>query len=766
MRDFLKSPLYVTLAIVLLGVVTQALQAFDHVYWNVWFKNRAQTAETSAVIVSLDNGAPLSPTSVSGSTARQAQLVDRLVAAGAKQVYLDMPVVGGEDPAGDSALGQSLAKAGSHVTLVWRSTANPSWNRSDPISYRFDPPAGTKLAISSWNVNFLGFAEEAYAANEAAGRMLPLVSVAELEGVKPAQIIYPDFGFRPESVPVFEAADVLRGAIAPDRIAGHRVFVTSTYRDSGSALGYFGFGSLKVPAALVDIAGYKGYTKRSALNIGWFPLLAFCALMISLGHRTRSRRGKVLIYTSLVLASILVPGLLRERNVISSVAPAFAAMLIYAPLRSSQKWRNRVQLTSSASGLPNIAAMAAEGISRSQDVIAVSVSQYEQMLASLPRELHGECARQIARRLSLGAGDRQVYDNDNGHFVWLENSKTIDALVAHLDGLRALFSSPLVIGGHVLDTTVHFGVDRNMDIKPISRIQSALASANEAQAKGKLYEEIGEERLAESPWELSLHARIDEGLRSGAIWLALQPQYDFRTGRISGAEALIRWNDPERGVIPPDAFILQAERAGRIEAITYWVLERAIEMLARINAVAAPFQISVNLSARMVDHPSLIHRVADIVREHDLKDCSQITFEVTETFSMANREEAKRNLAALRAMGFRLSIDDFGTGQASLAYLAEIPSDEIKLDRRFIQPITIDRRERLIVESVIKLAHSLGQEVVAEGIEDVMTLEALRELGCDLAQGYHVGRPMTVHDLMDLLGSHEVSRRDWVESNV
>ncbi len=766
MRGFFKSPLYVTLAIVLLGVLTQSLQAFDHVYWNVWFKNRAHSTETSSIVVSLDNGAPLSPTSVSGSTALQAKLVDRLVASGAKKIYLDMPVVSGEDPIGDTALRDSLVKAGKRVTLVWRSSVDGANNRSVPLSYQFSPPVGTDIALSNWNVNFLGFAEDAQAAGEAGSRIMPVVSVAELQGIQPAQSIYPDFTFRPDSAPVVEAAEVLRGAIDPAKFAGRRAYVTSTNPDGGTALGYFGFGAQKVPAALVDIAGYKGTLKGNAINLGWLPLLIFFALMISIGQRGRSRRGKVLTYSSLVVVSCVLPGVLREHNFIICVAPTFAAMLIYAPLRSSQKWRNRVQLTSSASGLPNIAAMAAEGISRSQDVIAVSVSQYEQMLASLPRELHGECARQIARRLSLGAGDRQVYDNDNGHFVWLENSKTIDALVAHLDGLRALFSSPLIIGGHVLDTTVHFGVDRNMDNKAISRIQSALASANEAQTKGKLYEEFGEQRLAESPWELSLHARIDEGLRSGAIWLALQPQYDFRTGRISGAEALIRWNDPERGAIPPDAFILQAERAGRIEAITYWVLEKSIVMLREINAVAAPFQISVNLSARMVDHPGLIHRIADIVREHDLKDCSQITFEVTETFSMANREEAKRNLAALRAMGFRLSIDDFGTGQASLAYLAEIPSDEIKLDRRFIQPITTDRRERLIVESVIQLAHALGQEVVAEGIEDVMTLEALRDLGCDIAQGYHLGRPMELSDLLDLVARDQGMRKDCAVSSI
>lgn len=493
---------------------------------------------------------------------------------------------------------------------------------------------------------------------------------------------------------------------------------------------------------------------KDPMEFGELPILVFALGLAFAGTRIRRRRVKLALYGSIAMGVILIPGVVRDMGVIMEPSAAIAALMAYVPMRASQKWRNQVKQTSGSSGLPNIEAMVADGIAKSQDVVAASISQYEQMLASLPKELHGECARQIARRIALGAGDRQVFDTDNGHFLWLEHSQTLDSIVEHLEGLRALFSSPLVIGGHVLDTTIHFGLDRNSDSRPITRVQSALAAANEAQGKGKLYEEFGHQRLAQSPWELSLHARIDEGLRNGDIWLALQPQLDLRDGRISGAEALIRWNDPERGVIPPDAFILQAERAGRIETITYWVLERSIGMVNALNRLSSPFQISVNLSARMVDHPALISRVADIVRANPV-DCALITFEVTETFSLANREQAKLNLSALRTMGFRLSIDDFGTGQASLAYLAEIPSDEIKLDRRFVQAITTDPRERCIVDSVIKLAHALGQEVVAEGIEDQATLQELRRLGCDMAQGYFIGRPIKYSDFSDLLSSSQ-----------
>jgi EAL domain-containing protein (putative c-di-GMP-specific phosphodiesterase class I) len=641
--------------------------------------------------------------------------------------------------------------------MVNRGKVDPEFNRSEVASTRFQASPATSVAVSAWNVNFLSFALNSPASVEVGGKILPSVAIAGSHNLRMDQLIYPDFRMDPATIPVVDAKALLAGNAPTARVVQSDVFLTSTNPDIDTAVGYLGRG--RVPGAMMDIAGMEGASKGKPMVLGSQALLAFFSALVLLGQRLRPRWAKLLTYSVLTLGLLVMPGLLRGAGVILDLGPAFIAALAYAPLRSSQKWRRRMQLTNNASGLPNIGALAAQAISRSDDVVAVSVSQYEQMLASLPQEFHGECARQIARRLSLGAGDREIFDNDNGHFVWIEDSKPLDTLIEHLEGLKALFSSPLVIHGHVLDTNIHFGLDRNIESKPISRIQSALASATEAQGKGKLYEEFGQQRLAQSSWELSLHARIDAGLRNGDIWLALQPQYDFRNGRISGAEALIRWDDPERGAIPPDAFILQAERVGRIDKITYWVLEKSIAMARELNRIAGPFQISVNLSARLVDHPALVQRIADIVRETKA-DCSLITFEITETFSMANRAEAKRNLSALRAMGFRLSIDDFGTGQASLAYLAEIPSDEIKLDRRFVQAITTDERERIIVDSVIKLAHALGQEVVAEGIEDGATLEALRQLGCDLAQGYHIGRPMKFAQLTDLVGLSQLGTEE------
>jgi EAL domain-containing protein (putative c-di-GMP-specific phosphodiesterase class I) len=151
--------------------------------------------------------------------------------------------------------------------------------------------------------------------------------------------------------------------------------------------------------------------------------------------------------------------------------------------------------------------------------------------------------------------------------------------------------------------------------------------------------------------------------------------------------------------------------------------------------------MSINLSAQMVDKPDLVANFAEIVRRRGI-DPALLTVEITETCSVRNRPAACQNLTRLRELGFRLSIDDFGTGEASLAYLADLPSDELKIDRRFVSRMLSHPRDRAIVANTISLAHALGQAVVAEGIEDPATLTLLRELGCDCAQGFHMGKPL------------------------
>ena len=754
MRKSLKSPLLISVLLAIIAALTGDARDVGHVYWNFWFKSDSQAAPATYAIVSLDNGEPSSQTQVGASTGRQAELLDKMLASNPHRIFFDYPVAAGSDAEGDKALQKAIAAGGDRIVMVARGERGKRPGLQSIPKSDFIAPPNTKVAASAWFLNMFNAVLKAPPAVEFSGRLLPAVAQIDHPSVMSDQMVHPYYRLDPASVPVIGADDLLTGTVPSTAVSNRDLFVTRTNKNLDSSVAYFGHGT--VPGAIADISSATGLSKFRAFDVGGEPFLLLFVLMVLFVGKLRGRWLRTGATGAFVVALTFGPGILMDFGYVADVGAAIIAIAIYVPMQTWANWRRDVHLTSSSSGLPNIEALAEAGIPAGIDVIALRVSQYEQMLASLPLELHGDCARQIARRIAVTANDSIIYDNGNGHFVWLVQPFTTEALVAQLEGLRAMFSAPLMIAGHILDTNVHFGLDRNGSSKPLSRIKSAIVCASEAEARLKLYEEFGSQRLAETTWELSLHARIDTALHNGDIWLAFQPQFDLRTGAINAAETLIRWTDPERGAIPPDSFILQAERAGRIDAITYWVLEHAIIAMDALESRFRPVQLSVNLSAWMVDQPNLISDIAAIVRRHQF-DCSKLTFEVTETFSMANREMAKKNLASLRAMGFSLSIDDFGTGQASLSYLSEIPSDEIKLDRRFIMGITTDKRDRAIVSSVIQLGHALGQSVVAEGVEDAATLELLRQLDCDVAQGYYIGRPVRFEEFTAMLnvGVHQ-----------
>ncbi len=728
MRRLLRSPLWLALLLALADWVTAFSDPLAHVYWNVVYKNWHRPAPQSIVVVNLEDISNL-------GAAGEARLIDLVRTSNPRRLYIDTKLQFGIDKTDDAKLRVALSRLGSNAAFVVR----PIDNKFLEDKFLLPEPSlvhSHPLVVSAWNDNFLWFVESAPYSVEIEGTRYPTLST-ELSGVHSGlqSLYYPDWSIDPATIPMVSGRALLDGKTSPAALAEKAVVLTSS--GAGASRSYFGHGVVN-PVAF-DIAGAVALSRPVNANLSGLAMLMVTLGLLFVGHKAERKRTKGLVYGLVLVALVALPAVLRQFGLIATPDVAMFATLIFAGVRLWQKRTRQIQHTS-ASGLPNMLALSASTLPVGCDVVVATVARYEEMLATLPRDLHGECARQIARRVQVGCGASEIYQSDGGHFAWTEEARPLDMQLSHLEGLRALFAAPLQVGPHTFDTNIHFGLDRNEGVETATRVNSALASANEALANGRAIELFEAHRLAEAPWELSLHARIDEGLRNGDIWLAFQSQWDIASNRICGAEALIRWNHPTRGPIAPNAFILQAERAGRIDALTYWVLDQAITATLAINAKGQRFQMSVNLSGQMVDKPDLVRNFAEIVARRGV-DPRLLTVEVTETSSLGNRSAAVFNLTQLRQLGFRLSIDDFGTGEASLAYLADLPSDELKLDRRFVARIVDSDRERAIVASTIGLAHALGQIVVAEGIEDGPTLALLREMGCDHAQGFYLGRP-------------------------
>ena len=249
-----------------------------------------------------------------------------------------------------------------------------------------------------------------------------------------------------------------------------------------------------------------------------------------------------------------------------------------------------------------------------------------------------------------------------------------------------------------------------------------------------------------------LQHELRNAIEIGQLQLYFQPKISHHTGCIVGVEALVRWNHPERGLVPPDDFIPLAEATGLIQPLTLWVLQSAIEQSVKWHEAGHVFTIAINLSTRNLLDGDLPGRIAKLIVTHRAKP-EWLILEITESSVMAEPARALETLVKLNKMGIQLSLDDFGTGYSSLAYLKKLPVSEIKIDKSFIKDLEIDTNDTVIVRSTIALGHNLGMKVVAEGVENIEIWELLTALGCDSSQGYYMSRPITVSALDEWLVS-------------
>lgn len=252
------------------------------------------------------------------------------------------------------------------------------------------------------------------------------------------------------------------------------------------------------------------------------------------------------------------------------------------------------------------------------------------------------------------------------------------------------------------------------------------------------------------------HMDLSTGLRTAIeeqqLFLEYQPKIDINNSAISGAEALVRWLHPTQGIIPPNEFIGVAENTGLIKPLTAWVLKSAIAQNGEWYRDGLDLNVSINLSMLNLEDESLAKYIESLLNEYELP-AHRLTLEVTETMIMGNKSRAMTTLTTLHDLGIHISIDDFGTGFSSLAYLHKLPVDEVKIDRSFVLLLNKENMERSIVHSIIELGHNLSLSVVAEGVEDADTVLLLSKLHCDIIQGYYFSKPLSVSDLGDFCKS-------------
>lgn len=283
---------------------------------------------------------------------------------------------------------------------------------------------------------------------------------------------------------------------------------------------------------------------------------------------------------------------------------------------------------------------------------------------------------------------------------------------------------------------------------PVVLMQRADVAMYVAKRGNKGFSIYDHKRDPHSLRQLAISSELRNAIEQEQLIVHYQPKVDIKENRFTGVEALVRWQHPQHGLLLPEEFIPLAEQSGLIRPLTMWVLRRAFRECKQYLDTGNQMRLSVNLSMRDLADNNFAEQVAVILDEEGLSS-SRVKFEITETAIMESPQKIIRALDRLNAMGLRISIDDFGIGYSSLSYLKQLPVNELKIDKSFGLSLASDGNSAVIVRSTIDLAHKLGLRVVAEGVENRETYDLLGELGCDAAQGYYVGRPMSMPHMID-----------------
>ena len=309
--------------------------------------------------------------------------------------------------------------------------------------------------------------------------------------------------------------------------------------------------------------------------------------------------------------------------------------------------------------------------------------------------------------------------------------------------LGRAISASIVVEGVSLDTEASIGItlfpDHGTDVSEL--LQRADVAMYTAKSDSLSFSVYGAAQDSYSPERLALVGELRRAIEQGELVLHYQPKVRLSSGELLGAEALVRWQHPERGLLPPSEFIPLAEHTTLIKPLTLYVLERALEECRRWEGHGHRLSVAVNISARNLLDAEFADAVAASLERWGLSP-DRLELELTETALMGNPVRALGVLRHLGGTGVVLSIDDFGVGYTSLNQLKSLPIRVLKIDRSFVLNMSTNAADAMIVRSTIDLGHNLGLQVVAEGVESRGIQEALRELGCDIGQGFHIGRPM------------------------
>jgi len=710
-----------------------------------------RVASGKVVIVEMDAQSTAAIKRWPWSRSTYAVVVDRLRQAGAAAIVFDVDFSSPSDVAGDRAFAAALARSDGLVALP---TFGQNATSAEQRTIDALPIPAFRSHAASASVNIApdpdGQVRAMPFGTMTDGVPRPSLSayIAQRSGL--AETAFPiDMSIDPASIPRLSFIDVMHGRFSPGSVRGRNILIGATAIEMGDRYGTPQWGV--IPGVVVQAMAAETLMRGSPQNGSALTLLAFALVACMAIVSARSTAMLAMAIAAPLL--MIVAGILVAQHaflVTYPLAPALGMIVGagFACVLRETADRFRVQRTfDEATGLPNAKAMTLRR-RRAQmtTLVLVQIGNYESLLAVLGFQSTGNLLIRVSERLALIAEDRAIFRvSERQLAIVLPDDEPVED---RLDGLRLLLRQPVEVDGRRVDVLAFAGVSSGTASTEQLLVDAAIA-ADDAATAGTFWRHSAHD-THDREIAISLMGELDDALSAGQLEVFYQPKYNLREERITSVEALVRWRHPQRGFIGPDLFIPLAEKANRIEAMTLFVLQRVIEDLAAWRSMHPEVTAAVNISANLLSDASFNAAVEECLRASGVPGAS-LVFEVTESATMSDPESAITALRHYRDLGIAVSMDDYGTGQSTLTYLRQLPLNELKIDRSFVQHAHINSNDAVLVRSTIELAHNLGLKVVAEGVEDGDCLTFLRACGCDLIQGYLISRPIPLAALRALL---------------
>lgn len=727
---------------------TLLLEPLDWMIWNVQSRIGNQALSDSTVFVEAPGN--LSDPNVPEQRILLARALDRSREQGAARVFIDTVFEqAAREPTADAALKSALDRWGTRAFLVNRIDITPDGERGE---VRTIPrlSSGRQVVWSGITKDWPGFTWKMPYAYRTSEGLQPSMA-ASLAGAqkRSTQEFQIDYGFRSKSVRALSLVAAANGggkAPAFD-LAGKTLVIGIPAAASPMEMRLPG--QFTSPPSFVPIFAAETLKRGIPFYLPGLLVLAVIAGVLGVAAGIRDTRRRHAVYAMgfalPVLAAWLAP-MLGLRVELAYCLPLF---VLFALLRWRSNWKRRIAQIEPDTGLPTFRVLSHE---LSQDagtrgyVVVAKVHGYETILKTLDSGQRTAYLGKLVERLRV-ADPRLAVFIDGHYLAWRINHQSEEKVREHLEGLRAIFAAPVTVGTQSIDIGITFGaasIFGDQGERSLARALGAVEETSEALEPVKLAEDSVED---DGLWDLSVRARIDAAMEAGEVFCVYQPKIDIANDRLIGVEALVRWEDPERGFIPPLHFVMQCEKAGRMEYLTRYVLQSACSAAKLIHFRGSLITMSVNISATLLADMRIVGIVRNVLQATGF-DPNYLTLEITETARIRDLAQARVVLKALKALGAHLSMDDFGVGAANFETLQALPFDEIKIDRQFVSRAASSVKARAITASIVGLGATARIAVVAEGAETESDLRILREIGCWQVQGYALARPMPLVNLL------------------